>query len=296
MRAPGRIERAFPLEFPMGIGGLFDDVRDEEGTSLRSVPARVWAQHLFRLWDGSCVHGLRGHRLVWAVMNTVLLEEARGKGYIVQRNTVGRMGARMDPHMHVTKAELRKVLEDEELVRSLVNSLMKVGQNVRTTPMQWAAEGKKLDCAIKHLSWAPPWVRPFKGRDESAWQELLENAPFCFVCDNETVVDRIGYGRIPAAWWTLNHRYNYDFEVHRLNVKERTITRRVVCSNDAESRRHRFQFVRDAPDVVVCVHSVRTELEMKMVMPTVVGSSEEHLSLVWLVPSGVQVVMVISTA
>ena len=85
MRDPGRIERAFPLEFPMGIGGLFDDVRDEESTSLRRVPARVWAQHLFRLWDGSCVHGLRGHRLVWAVMNTVLLEEARGKGYIVQR-------------------------------------------------------------------------------------------------------------------------------------------------------------------------------------------------------------------
>ena len=118
MRDPGRIERAFPLEFPMGIGGLFDDVRDEESTSLRRVPARVWAQHLFRLWDGSCIHGLRGHRLVWAVMNTVLLEEARGKGYIVQRNSVGRMGARMDPYMHVTKAQLLKVLEDEELVRA----------------------------------------------------------------------------------------------------------------------------------------------------------------------------------
>mgnify|MGYP006216854737 CR=1 FL=1 len=38
------------------------------------------------------------------------------------------------------------------------------------------------------------------------------------------VVDRVGYGRIPAAWWTLNQRYNYDYELHRLNVKDRSAT------------------------------------------------------------------------
>ena len=57
MRAAGRLERAHPLEFPMGIGGLYDDVRDDENSSLRSPSARVWAQHLLRLWGGSCVHG-----------------------------------------------------------------------------------------------------------------------------------------------------------------------------------------------------------------------------------------------
>ena len=145
--------------------------------------------------------------------------------------------------------------------------------------MQWAAEGKKLDCAIKHLSWAPPWVQ-FKHEDDSAWQEQMENAPYCFVCDNVTVPDKVGYGRIPAAWWTLNHRYNYDFEVHRLNVKDRAATRRAVCSNDAEARRHRFDFVRDAPDVVSYMHAARVELEMKMVMPTITTTVIAGLPLI----------------
>ena len=118
MRAPGRIERAFPLEFPLGIGGLYDDVRDEESTPLRRVPPRVWAQHLFRLWGGTCVHGLRGHRLVWAVTNLVLLQETWGKGYIVQKNSMGRLASRFDPHRHMTKDDLRRVLKDEELCRS----------------------------------------------------------------------------------------------------------------------------------------------------------------------------------
>ena len=74
MREVGRFERAHPLEFPMGIGGLYDDKRERPPT------ARLWAQHMLRLWGGWCVHGLHGHRLVWALVNTVLLEESRGKG------------------------------------------------------------------------------------------------------------------------------------------------------------------------------------------------------------------------
>ena len=33
-----------------------------------------------------------------------------------------------------------------------------VGREVTSTPMQWAYESKKLDAAVKHLSWVPPWV------------------------------------------------------------------------------------------------------------------------------------------
>ena len=36
-------ERAHPLEFPMGIGGLYDDKRERPPT------ARLWAQHMLRL-------------------------------------------------------------------------------------------------------------------------------------------------------------------------------------------------------------------------------------------------------
>ena len=91
----------------------------------------------------------------------------------------------MDPNRHMTKAELRAALKDEELARSLVHSLMKVGQNVRTTPMQWAAEGKKLICAIKHLSWAPPWVLPYvrKDDDDAAETRRMEALlpPLCYL-------------------------------------------------------------------------------------------------------------------
>ena len=195
------------------------------------------------------MHGLRGHRLVWSITNTVLLEETRGKGRIVQRNALNRMGARLDPERHMTRNELRSLLQDEDVAGKLVHSLMTVGQSVRSTPMQWADEGKKLDCAVKHLSWAPPWVRPRPQGDGSVAADLA-SAPRCFIGENLMVEDEIGYGRIPAVWWTLNQRYNYDYELHRLNVKDREATATALRANDTEARRHRFDFVRDAPDVL----------------------------------------------
>ena len=88
VREVGPFEKRHPLEFPMGIGGLYDDLRSEE----RRPSARVWAQHLLRLWGGWCVHGLRGHRLVWAIVNTVLLQETRGKGFAAQKAARKRLG------------------------------------------------------------------------------------------------------------------------------------------------------------------------------------------------------------
>jgi hypothetical protein len=88
---------------------------------------------------------------------------------------------------------------------------------------------------------------------------------------NEAVDDSVGFGRIPTTWWTLNMRYNFDYELHRLNVGA-SMAREVVCKNDAASRHVRFDFVRDAPDLATYMHALRAELLMKMVMPTVVGS------------------------
>ena len=155
-----------------------------------------------------------------------------------------------------------------------MHSLMTVGQSVRSTPMQWANEGKKLDCALKHVSWAPPWVqpRPRQGELELA-PEVLASAPRCYIGENLMVEDDVGYGRIPAVWWTLNQRYNCDYELHRLNVKDRGVTLSALCSNDADARRTRFNFVRDAPDLAVWNHAFRAELHMRMVMPAVLGSS-----------------------
>ena len=119
---------------------------------------------------------------------------------------------------------------------------MTLGRNVLSTPMQWADEGKKLDCAVKHVSWAPPWVRPRSGggEDKVPLETLLASEPLCYIGENLMVDDAVGYGRIPAVWWTLNQRFNYDYELHRLNVRDRKATARAVCANDAVAKRHCF--------------------------------------------------------
>ena len=123
-----------------------------------------------------------------------------------------------------------------------------------------------MDCIVKHLSWAPPWVSVAgKGGPEDVVRH-------CYLGANEVVKDHVGHCRIPGAWWTLNLRYNCDYEVHRLNVGD-ALTREAVCSNTALSRQVRFAFVRDAPDIVAYVHTLRGELLMKMVMPTILPHS-----------------------
>ena len=277
MSEVGRFEKGHPLEFPMGIGGRYDDQRPRP-----EVPVRVWAQHLLRLWGGWCVHGLRGHRLVWAIVNTVLLEESRGKGYVVQKVALRRMGARLGvgADTPLTREELRAALKDEETAASLVHVLMTVGQGVRSTPMQWAKESKELDCAVKQLSWAPPWVLPAAGFDP-------RSEPWCYVGDNEQVKDPLGRGsdgRIPATWWTLNHRYNFDYEVHRLcladglHVTGSTMeedARRALGACDDAAKKFRYRFVRHAPDIAVYIHALRAELHMRIVMPSVLGHSRD---------------------
>ena len=128
MRAPGRFAKSFPLKFPMGIADLHDE---------RDIPvtAAEYTQHLFRLpwtWDP------RGERLAWALVNTVLLQEARGKGFAVYRQAMrryGRFGRHADRQV-LTKARLREMLEQEDTARALVGSISTMGRDVRSTPMQ----------------------------------------------------------------------------------------------------------------------------------------------------------------
>ena len=167
------------------------------------------AQHMLRLWGGWCVHGLRGHRLVWALVNTVLLEESRGKGYVVQKLALQRMGARLGGgyDTRLTRVELRHALQDEETAGKLVHALMTIGQTVRSTPMQWAKKSKELDCAVKQMSWTPPWVIPSVRKGKEADDEInCLDAPWCYIDENEQVKDLLGRGRgrrIPASWVDL---------------------------------------------------------------------------------------------
>ena len=74
----------------------------------------------------------------------------------------------------MTKRKLKELLASEDAARTLVNQLSTVGRSVRSTPMQWAFEGKKLDATVKHLSWLPPWVRPNAGKESSPGEKYLD--------------------------------------------------------------------------------------------------------------------------
>ena len=117
------------------------------------------AQHVLRLQNGQCVAGARQHRLVWALTNSVLLEEAGGKGFAVHRNLLRRMGDRLQGDKLLTRRGLLEMIENQESARMVTHQLMTLGRTVRSTPMQWAYEGKKLDTVVKYMSWCPPWVR-----------------------------------------------------------------------------------------------------------------------------------------
>ena len=123
----GRFPKAFPLEFPMGIADLYD-------RRTWTVSPAEWVQHMLRLSTGQFVDGRREHRVVWAMVNTVLLAEAAGKGFAVHRSVMKRQGHRLVGASVLTRSELRAMIENEESVRSMVNQVMVIGRDVRWNP------------------------------------------------------------------------------------------------------------------------------------------------------------------
>ena len=75
------------------------------------------------------------------------------------------------------------------------------------------------------------------------------------------------------TWFTLNCKYNTAYDIHRLNVAAQ-FARPAVESLEDEHRQVRFDFSRDAPDIVTYMVSLRAELQMRMVMPAIVPHTE----------------------
>ena len=101
-------------------------------------------------------------------------------------------------------------------MQMLVGQLSTVGREVRSTTMQWAYEGKKLESTVKHLSWVPPWVRV---ADEKRANKF--SSQFMETKDDMSIMidDEIGLGRHPSLWWTMNCKYNAAYDVQRLNTQ-----------------------------------------------------------------------------
>ena len=113
----------------MGVPDLFDE------RTFKVSPAE-WGQHLLRYHTGQFVDGFREHRVVWAIVNTVLMSEAKGKGHAVHRNVLRRQGHRLVGGSVMTRNELRRLLQDEDALRGMVNQVMVVGRDVPSTAMQ----------------------------------------------------------------------------------------------------------------------------------------------------------------
>ena len=86
------------------------------------------------------------------------------------------------------------------------------------------------------------------------------------------MADRHGLGRIPSLWWTLNPKYNSLYEIHRLNVRAE-LGREAVRAFEDNASDVRFDFVRAAPDLATYMIALRTELSMRVVMPSLVPAS-----------------------
>ena len=81
---------------------------------------------------------LRGQRVLWAMVNALLLSEARGRGFSIYRNVVRRGRLGLEGGRVLTKGHLRAILKEEDRMRVLVSQLSTVGREVRSTTMQWA--------------------------------------------------------------------------------------------------------------------------------------------------------------
>ena len=105
------------------------------------------------------MNGTRGHRVTWAIFNTVLLEDSRSTGSLVHRQS------------HQGEVLTKKAATDLMTEReNLVQTVSARGADIRTTPMAWKREGNHLEWIVRQMSWQPPWCT---GRKPSVAEQVL---------------------------------------------------------------------------------------------------------------------------
>ena len=102
--------------------------------------------------------------------------------------------------------------------------------------------------------------------------------------------DEFGYGRNSAFWFTLNYPYNYVFELHRLQEATRVLQVNTkpdiwthnCCKADRDGMDARFHWTADNADLVVLMHAIRVELNVRYVMSHIVPCQQERDFQYWL--------------
>ena len=136
----GRFAKAFPLTFPTGYGDLYQE-RIRNDFSIEGL-----AQHVFRHYDGRALRALRGHRVIWAIFNTVLRKAAQKKGALLHTQS------------HATALTKQELLELYATRDDLVQKLSSYGADIPTTSMYWKRTGNQLEWIVRQMSWAAPWT------------------------------------------------------------------------------------------------------------------------------------------
>ena len=95
------------------------------------------------------------------------------------------------------------------------------------------------------------------------------------IAEDKLVPDEVDLGRHPSMWWTMNCKYNAAYDVQRMNTKS-ALGDASVAAAEPGDKHERFLFTRDNPDLVAYMLSLRTELLMRIVMPSIVPHSREN--------------------
>ena len=304
MHEDGRFAKAFPLEFPTGLGDLHQP-------RLRSdFSVADWVQHVLRYHTGHFLSSVRGHRVIWAVFIAALQAAARDKGLLLHKST---------PQTVLTKKDLRDFADART---DLVQSLATFGADIPTTSMHWHRQGSNLEWIVRHMSWAPPWAasstagttapnvrakvastststKCSDSLDADAGETASQPAAPCTLwrCPPPAQVpDEWGYRRIPAFWFTLNLPYNYLFEIHRFHhatteclnswAQNRPVQQAAHSASwdpvSSTAHQDRCLWVLDNPDLVVQLHALRAEILVNCVLADVVPASETEPFLYWM--------------
>ncbi len=329
-RDDARFVKAFPLEFPMGVGDLHQPRPREDFSSAQ------WLQHLLRYHTGHINSTSRGQRFVYAAFNAVLQDASRKQGLLVHKQ----VGTET-----LTKEDLRNLYNTRE---NLLQTLASFGADLPTTNMHWKRQGSGLEWIVRQMSDYACWVHKDESPEEADWGPLrapdLPTAPEPSsprspdsasrhpspeptqdtppssrrlhrrsslrepASESKSsrpkpsprdvwsedypykIADKLGYGRIPAFWFTLNLPYNLLYEIHRFHKAVSECSGRSSNapsvdhldpkSSDAQSAR--CEWVLDNPDIVSFMHALRIELIVERIVANVVPKEEGVPFQYWL--------------
>ncbi len=262
-----------------------------------SAPLAEYVQHMLRHCSRAFVNGSRGHWVLWALVHSQILYEARHKSSAVYRTALKKIGGYIVRLSHISKALIMMIMDDESQFRMLGGLLMTIGGDVRSTLVSWSHEGNELDAAMKHLFWRPPWTMLSVGQKATAG--LDHDVRMLLMGVGTILHDEVGLFRRGTLWWTLNVKYYLVHDIHRFSTPTSAVVpvilrsdaaatapvtddnvqvfgaEPITWSNAISTSQTRNLFLRDNPDIASYIFALRAELTMRIVMPTIVPHSHD---------------------